>query len=133
MTMGFNGDGDGDPTAGQTEEAVDTVEDEMELEETPEAVVEHMEKNSGSTLLQKEAARTSTTMTTTPTKMTKTKTGMKKIDDEDEEEEEGELLGMKTRNWRKINLSYTVVLDGQDIEDIRAPDQLQEGNIMTTR
>jgi hypothetical protein len=35
---------------------------------------------------------------------------------------------MKTRNWRKINLSFTVELDGQDGDAIRAPDQLHEGN-----
>jgi hypothetical protein len=34
---------------------------------------------------------------------------------------------MKKRNWRKINLSFTVVLNGRDGEDIRAPDQ-KEGN-----
>jgi hypothetical protein len=38
---------------------------------------------------------------------------MKKIDEEDEEEQEEEAeLKMKTRNWRKINLSFTVELDG---------------------
>jgi hypothetical protein len=52
---------------------------------------------------------------------------MEKINEEENEEEE-ELLGMKTRNWRKINLLFTVVLGGQDGEDIRAPEQLQEGN-----
>jgi hypothetical protein len=52
---------------------------------------------------------------------------MKKIDEEDEEEEE-EILGTKTRNWRKINLLFTVVLDGQDGEDIRAPDQKERNN-----
>jgi hypothetical protein len=35
---------------------------------------------------------------------------------------------MKTRNWRKINLSFTAVLERQDGEDIKAPDQLNEGN-----
>jgi hypothetical protein len=72
-----------------------------------------MEENSGSTYLQKKAARTSTSTTTT---------GIKKIDEEDEEEEDEEILGMKKRNWRKINLSFTAVLDGQDREDIREPD-----------
>jgi hypothetical protein len=134
MTMGF--DDDGEPTTAQTEAAVETVEDRMELEETTEVVVGNMEKNAGSTSLQNEAARsartsTTTTVTATGTKTsttttTTTTTGMKKIDEEDEEEEE-EILGMKTRNWRKINLSFTVVLDGKDGEDIRAPDQ-KEGN-----
>jgi hypothetical protein len=59
----------------------------------------------------------------------KTTTGMKNIEEEDEEEEEEEeILGMKNRNWRKINLLFTVALDEQEGEDIRAPDQLQEGN-----
>jgi hypothetical protein len=35
--MGF--DDDGDPTAGQTEEAVDTVDDRMDFEETTEEFV----------------------------------------------------------------------------------------------
>jgi hypothetical protein len=78
-----------------------------------------MEKNSGSTSLQNEAARSAPTSTSTST--TATSTGMKKINEEDEEEEE--ILGMKTRNWRKINLSFAVVLDGQDGEDIIAPDE----------
>jgi hypothetical protein len=34
----------------------------------------------------------------------------------------------KTRNWRKINSSFTVALDGQDGDDIRAPDVLQNEN-----
>jgi hypothetical protein len=57
MTMGFDDDGDGDPTAGQTEEAVDTAEDGMELEETTEAVVGHMETNSMSSSLQKKGRK----------------------------------------------------------------------------
>jgi hypothetical protein len=35
---------------------------------------------------------------------------------------------MKTRNWRKINLSFTVVLDEQDGEDIRETDRIHERN-----
>jgi hypothetical protein len=50
---------------------------------------------------------------------------MQKIDEEDEEEEE--ILGMKTRNRRKINLSFAIELKGQDGDDIRTPDQ-KEGN-----
>jgi hypothetical protein len=49
-------------------------------------------------------------------------TGMQNI-----EEEEDEILGIKNSNLRKINLSFTVALDGQDGEDIRSPDQ-KEGN-----
>jgi hypothetical protein len=112
MTMGF--DDDGDPTAGQTEEAGDTAEDGMDLEETTEAVTRKLRKNSMNSSLQKEATKTTggnTDNTATTT------TGMKKIDEEDEEEEEEEILGMKNRNWRKINLSFAVVLDGQDGED----------------
>jgi hypothetical protein len=44
-----------------------------------------------------------------------TTTGMLKINEENEEEEE--ILGMKTRNWRKINLSFAIELSGQDGDD----------------
>jgi hypothetical protein len=114
--MGF--DDDGDPPAGQTEEAEDTGDDRMDFEETTEEFVKNLEKNAASSL-QKEAARSARTSTML--------TGMKKIEEEEEEEEEEE-LGMKTRNWKKINLSFTVVLEGQDGEDIKAPDELHEGN-----
>jgi hypothetical protein len=114
-------DVDVDPTAGQTEEAVDTAAVGTDIEETTEAAVGHMEKNSGSTSLQKEAARSGRTSTTA------TATGMKKIEGEDEEEEEQEILGTKTRIWRKINLSFAIELGGEDGDDIRAPDQ-KEGN-----
>jgi hypothetical protein len=67
--------------------------------------------------LQKEApestGRTSTTTTATTT-------GMQKIDEGNEEEEE--ILGMKTWNWRKINLSFAIELNGQEGEDIRGTD-----------
>jgi hypothetical protein len=95
MTVGF--DDEVDPTAGQTEEAVDTSEEEMELEETTEAVVGHMAKNAGSTSLQNEAARSAHTSTTTTT-------GMHNIEEGDEEEEEEEILGMKNGNWKKQQL-----------------------------
>jgi hypothetical protein len=120
LTIGF--DDDGDPTAGRTEEAVNTVEDRMDYEETTEEFVRNLEKNAASSL-QKEAERSARTSTSTSA----TATGMKKIEEEDEEELEDE-LGMKTRNWRKINLSFTVVLEGQAGEDIKALDQLHEGN-----
>jgi SOS-response transcriptional repressor LexA len=127
MTMGF-GD-DGDPTTGRTEEAVDTVDDRMDFEETTDEFIKNLEKNSGSTSLQKEAERSARTSTSTSTSATVTATGMKKIEEEDEgKEEEEDELGMKTTNWRKINLSFTVVLEGQDGKDIKAPDQLHEGN-----
>jgi hypothetical protein len=116
--MGF--DDDGDPPAGQTEEVEDTGDDRMDSEETTEEFLKNLEKNVASSL-EKEAARSARTSTLA------TSTGMKKIEEEDEEEEEEE-LGMKTINWKKINLSLTVVLEGQDGEDIKAPDELHRGN-----
>jgi ribosomal protein L12E/L44/L45/RPP1/RPP2 len=110
MTMGF--DDDGDPRTGRTEEAVETEEDGMDVEESTEEFVRNLEKNSVS-LLQKEAERSARTSASTSTSTTTTTTGMKKIDDEEEEEKEEEELGMKTRNWRKINLSFAIEL-GED-------------------
>jgi hypothetical protein len=100
MTMGF--DDDGDPRGGQTE-AVETEEDGMDFEESAEEFVRNLEKKAASSL-QKEAARTSTSTSTTTAK------GMKKIDEEDEEEQEEDELGLKTRNWIKINLSFAIEL-----------------------
>jgi hypothetical protein len=37
-------------------------------------------------------------------------------------------LGLKTRNWRKINLSFTLELEGQDSEDIKDTDQQFNGD-----
>jgi hypothetical protein len=146
-------DDDEDPTAGRTEEVDDIGDVDMDFEETTEEFLENLEKNSVSTSLQKEAARsagtgsgtTTTTGTTTGTTAVTmegwqlrknssaststsatTTTGMKKIDEEDEEEEDE--LKMKTRNWRKINLSFTVELDGQDGEDIKDTDQQFDGD-----
>jgi hypothetical protein len=48
-------DDDGDPPAGGTEKAVDNVEDRMDFEETTDEFVRNLEKNYGSTSLQKEA------------------------------------------------------------------------------
>jgi hypothetical protein len=122
MTMGF--DDDGPPPAGGTEEAEDNGGVRMGFEETTEEFVRNFEKNAASSL-QKEAARSARTSTSTSTSVTAT--GMKKIDEEDEEEQEEEdKLRMKTRNWRKINLSFTLVLEGQDGENIKAPDELHE-------
>jgi hypothetical protein len=64
------------------------------------------------------ASRTSTSTTTT--------TGMQKIDEGNEEEEE--ILGLKTRSWRKINVSFAINLKGQEGEDIRGTDYYNEGN-----
>jgi hypothetical protein len=51
---------------------------------------------------------------------------MKNIEEEDEEQEEEE-SGLKTRNWRKINLSFAIELGGEDGDEFRAQDQ-KEGN-----
>jgi hypothetical protein len=155
MTMGF--DDDGDPQAGGTEEAVDNVDDRMDYEETTYAFLKNLEKNSGSTSLQKEAEMTGMKKTigtaeegmdpeqtaetprwqlmknsSTSTRTTTAATGMKIIEEADEgqedEEEEQDELGMKTRNWRKINLSFTIALDGQNGYNIRAPDVLHNEN-----
>jgi hypothetical protein len=66
------------------------------------------------------SARTSTTTTTTTT------IDMQKIDEGNEEEEE--ILGMKTRNRRKINLSFAIELNGQEGEDIRGTAYYNEGD-----
>jgi len=113
-------DDDGDPPAGHTEEAEDNGDIGMDIEETTDEFLKILEKNSGSTSLQKEAARSVGKTTTTTT------TGMQKIDEGNEEEDE--ILGMKTRNWKKINLSFAVELNGQDGEDIREIEQIHEGN-----
>jgi hypothetical protein len=55
-------------------------------------------------------------------------TGMKKIEEEDEKEQEEEELGTKSRNWRKINLSFAVELGGDDGDDIRSLDQIEGKN-----
>jgi hypothetical protein len=52
---------------------------------------------------------------------------MKKDEDAQEEEEEDELK-MKTSNWRKINLSFAVDLEGQDGEDIKDTEQQFDGD-----
>jgi hypothetical protein len=69
-------------------------------------------ENSGRSSLQTEAAKTAGSFTT----------GMQKIDKgtDEEEEEEEEIFGMKTRNWRKINISFQINLDGED--EISNPD-----------
>ena len=110
MTMGFDDDGD-PPPMGQTDRAADHADVEMDVEETTAAVVGTSMEKSGRSSLQNEAAR-STRKTTAAT----TTTGMQKIDEGNEEEDE--ILGMKTRNWKKINLSFTVELNGQDGDDI---------------
>jgi hypothetical protein len=117
MTMGL--EDDGDPATGLTGAAEDAVEVDMDLEETTEAVVGKPMENPRSTSLQTEAAKSARTTTTATT------AGMKKIEEEEEEEE---ILGMKTRNWKKINLSFAVELIGQEGEDIRGTDYVKEGN-----
>jgi hypothetical protein len=117
MTMGL--EDDGDPTTGLTGTATDAVEVDMDLEETLELVVGHSIGKSGRSSLQNEAAKTARNLTMTTT-------GMKKIDEGNEEEQE--ILGMKTRNWKKINLSFAVELKGQDGEDIQGTDYFKEEN-----
>jgi hypothetical protein len=124
-------DDDGDPRAGQTEEAEDNGDVGMDIEETTDEFRKNLEKNSGSTSLQKEAARLARTSGTMAT-------GMKKIDEEDEEaqeveeeeeeEEDEDELRMKTRNWRKINLSFAEELEGHDGEDIKDTEQQFKGD-----
>jgi hypothetical protein len=151
----------------------------MDIEETTDEFLKNLEKNSGSTSLQKEEARSActssgtttgiveegmdgtTTATATtgiaedemvlelgqttetprwqlrknPCTSTSTSatiaTGMKNIDEEieEEQEEEEDKLRMKTKNWRKINLSFAIELGelGDDGDDIRSPEQ-KEGN-----
>jgi hypothetical protein len=118
MTMGF--EGDGDPPIRGTGLADDSEEVAMDLEETTVSVVGKLVEKSGSTSLQKEASRSARTSTTTTT------TGMQKIDEGNEEEEE--ILGMKTRNWKKINLSFAIELNGQEGEDIQRTNYSNEGN-----
>jgi hypothetical protein len=122
MTMRF--DEDGDPPAGGTEEAEDNGYVRMGFEETTDEFIKNLEKNSGSTSLQKEATRLARTSTMAMA------TGMKKIEEEDEEEQEEDEdeLGLKTRNWRKINLSFTIELEGQDGKHIKDTDELYKGN-----
>jgi len=107
MTMGF--EDDGDPPMGQTDRAVDHVDVEMDIEETTVAVVGKSMEKSGRSSLQNEAAKTAGTTTT----------GMQKIveGNEEEEEAEEEILGMKTRNWRKINIAFEIKLDGDEISN----------------
>jgi hypothetical protein len=102
----------------------------MGFEEKTEEFVRNLEKNTTSSSLKKEAERSARAIRTsgksTSATATAMATGMKKIEKEDNEEEEDE-LGMETRNWRKINLSLTVVLYGQDGKGIRGSDRLHEG------
>jgi hypothetical protein len=73
LTMGL--DGEGYPPAGRTEEAEDNGDVGMEIEEMTDEFLRNLEKNSGSTSLQKEAARsagTSGTMAMTATTATET-------------------------------------------------------------
>jgi hypothetical protein len=85
MTMGL--EDDSDLTTGLTGTAA------WDLEEISDAVAEQSARKPGSSSLQIEAAKTAGKTT-----------GMQQIDEGNEEEEE--ILGMKTRNWKKINLSF---------------------------
>jgi hypothetical protein len=107
MTMGF--EDDGDPPMGQTDRAADHAAVDMDLEATTASVVGTLMEKSGRSSLQNEAAKTAGTTTT----------GMQKIDKGNEEEEEADedILGMKTRNWRKINIAFKIKLDGDEISN----------------
>jgi hypothetical protein len=50
---------------------------------------------------------------------------MQNIDEEGEEEEK-EILGIKVRKWKQINLSFAVELTGQEGEDIRRTNNTQQ-------
>jgi chorismate mutase len=98
MTMGL--EDDGDPTTGMKDPAEHSAEVSMDLEETSATVVEQLAIFPARTSLQTESAKTAG----------KTPNGMQKIDEVYEEEEE--ILGTKTRNWKKISLAFMVPLDG---------------------
>jgi hypothetical protein len=72
-----------------------------------------------------QVARSASSTSTTATTTTATTTGIQKIDEGKEEEEE--ILGLKTRNWRKINVSFAINLNGQEGEYIRGTDYYNEG------
>ncbi|OEU05852.1 hypothetical protein FRACYDRAFT_257814, partial [Fragilariopsis cylindrus CCMP1102] len=76
MTMGF--DGGSDPPAGIARDADDTVEVEMDLEETTDPAVGRSGENSGRSSLQTEAAKTAGKATN----------GMQKIDEENSNDDE---------------------------------------------
>ena len=117
--MGF--DSDGLTPSEQTRTGEDPVVVGMDLEETNTEVVEGSHDEQKRTSLQKEAAKTvGTTVGKTAS------TNLQKIDEGDDEEEEEEILGMKNRKWKKINLSFNVKVAGQG-EDWHLTDQ-REGN-----
>jgi hypothetical protein len=103
MTMGL--EDEGDPATGPTGVADDSVEVAMDLEEVSLSIAGKLMGQSGKSSLQTEAAKTASNTTT----------GMQKIEEGNEDEEEDEVLGLKTRNWRKINISFEVELDGDEI------------------
>jgi hypothetical protein len=92
-------DDDGDPPAGQTEEEEDNGDIGMDIEETTEEFLQNLEKNSGSTSLQKEAARSARTSTSSMSTATAT-TGIA---------EEGMELGLtaETTRWKLRKNSTT--------------------------
>ena len=111
---------DGDPPMGQVEEAANMAVADMDLEETTVAVVEKLSRIPQSTSLQNEAAKSAG----------KSSTGMQSIIEEDEATIEEETLGLKTRNWRKINLAFASKFDEEDIlnPEIQKEDNPMEGS-----
>jgi len=120
-------DSDGDTPSSQTEAGKDAAVVGMDLEETNTAVVGKSQDKHKRTSLQNEAAKT----------VGKTGKNMQMIDegdDEGEDEEEAEeILGMKNRKWKKINLSFTIKAAGQEDADAARTDdwhlkEQREGN-----
>jgi hypothetical protein len=103
MTMGL--EDEGDLTTGLTGVADDSVEVTMDLEEVSLSIAGKSMGQSGRSSLQTEAAKTASNTTT----------GMQKIDKGKEDEDKDEVLGLKTRNWRKIKISFEVELNGDEI------------------
>jgi hypothetical protein len=74
----------------------------MDLEETPATEDTYPKRTS----LQSEAAKP----------VGKTTICMQKIAEEGEDDSDNEILGMKTRHWKKINLSLATKLEGEDTQ-----------------
>jgi hypothetical protein len=122
MTMGL--EDDGVPTTGNIGAVTDAAVVGMDIEERTETVVAQLDGIPKRSSLQTEVVKS----------VGKKSIGMQKIDEE-EEEDDDDILGIKTRNWKQINLSFTVDLIGQEGEDIRRTDYFQctgpkEGNNM---
>jgi hypothetical protein len=106
MTIGL--EDDGDPTTGLTGGAMYNTVVDMDLEERTMVALRQETGKAGRSTLQTEAAKTAGNTHYN---------GMQKIDEVDKEEEDKdkEILGMKTRSLKKINISFKVKLDGEKI------------------